>query len=211
MPFYSVFYKVSVTMPVYSLEGITPVVHPDAFVHETAVLIGDVLIGAGCYIGPHASLRGDFGRIIVEQGANVQDTCVMHSFPGKDCIVERDGHIGHGAVLHGCRIGRNAMVGMNAVVMDDVVIGESSIVGAMAFVNAKFECPPRSLVVGVPAKVKRQLGDNEVEWKSRGTLEYQELAQRCLATLVKTEALTEVESGRGRMEVGQYAFKPREA
>lgn len=198
-------------MPVYSLEGITPVVHPQAFVHETAVLIGDVLIGAGCYIGPHASLRGDFGRIIVEQGANVQDTCVMHSFPGKDCIVERDGHIGHGAVLHGCRIGRNAMVGMNAVVMDDVVIGESSIVGAMAFVSAKFECPPRSLVVGAPAQVKRQLGDHEVEWKSRGTLEYQELAQRCLATLVKTEALTEVEAERGRMEVGKYAFKPRGA
>lgn len=198
-------------MPVYSLEGITPVVHPQAFVHETAVLIGDVLIGAGCYVGPHASLRGDFGRIIVEQGANVQDTCVMHSFPGKDCIVERDGHIGHGAVLHGCRIGRNAMVGMNAVVMDDVVIGESSIVGAMAFVSSKFECPSRSLVVGAPAKVKRQLGDEEVEWKSRGTREYQELAQRCLATLVKTEALTEVESGRGRMEVGKYDFKPRGA
>lgn len=211
MPFYSEFYKVSVTMPVYSLEGITPVVHPQAFVHETAVLIGDVLIGAGCYVGPHASLRGDFGRIIVERGANVQDTCVMHSFPGKDCIVERDGHIGHGAVLHGCRIGRNAMVGMNAVVMDDVVIGESSIVGAMAFVSSKFECPSRSLVVGAPAKVKRQLGDEEVEWKSRGTREYQELAQRCLATLVKTEALTEVESGRGRMEVGKYDFKPRGA
>ena len=195
-------------MPIYSLEGITPVVHPDAFVHETAVLIGDVQIGAGCYIGPHASLRGDFGRIIVEQGANVQDTCVLHSFPGKDCIVERNGHIGHGAVLHGCHIGINAMVGMNAVVMDDVVIGESSIIGATAFVGAKFECPPRSLVVGVPAKVKRQLSDKEVEWKSQGTLEYQELAQRCRAILVKTEALTEVEADRGSMEVGKYGFKP---
>ncbi|MGB5486871.1 MAG: phenylacetic acid degradation protein PaaY [Lysobacterales bacterium] len=195
-------------MPIYSLEGITPVVHPDAFVHETAVLIGDVQIGAGCYIGPHASLRGDFGRIIVEQGANVQDTCVLHSFPGKDCIVERNGHIGHGAVLHGCHIGMNAMVGMNAVVMDDVVIGESSIIGATAFVGAKFECPPRSLVVGAPAKVKRQLSDKEVEWKSQGTLEYQELAQRCRATLVKTEALTEVEADRGSMEMGKYGFKP---
>ena len=195
-------------MPVYSLEGITPVVHPDAFVHETAVLTGDVLIGAGCYIGPHASLRGDFGRIIVEQGANVQDTCVMHSFPGKDCTVERNGHIGHGAVLHGCRIDRNAMVGMNAVVMDGVVIGESSIVAAMAFLSTNFECPPRSLVTGVPASVKRQLRDEEVEWKSRGTLVYQELAQRCRATLVRTEALAEVEADRGRMEVGKYDFKP---
>jgi len=208
MPLYRPFYKVFPPMPVYSLEGITPVVHPDAFVHETAVLIGDVLIGAGCYIGPHASLRGDFGRIIVEQGANVQDTCVMHSFPGKDCIVEHNGHIGHGAVLHGCRIGKNAMVGMNAVVMDDVDIGESSIVGATAFVGANFECPPRSLVIGVPARVKRQLSDKEIEWKNQGTLEYQELAQRCRTTLVRTEALTEVEADRGRMKAGKYNFKP---
>ena len=195
-------------MPVYSLEGITPVVHPDAFVHETAVLIGDVLIGADCYIGPHASLRGDFGRIVVKQGANLQDTCVMHSFPGKDCVVETNGHIGHGAVLHGCRIGANAMVGMNAVVMDDVNIGDSSIVGAVAFVTAGFECPSRSLVVGVPAKIKRQLTDREVEWKARGTVEYQQLAQRCRATLIKTEALTEAEPDRRRINIRDYSFKP---
>jgi len=195
-------------MPVYRLEGITPVVHPDAFVHEAAVLIGDVFIGADCYIGPHASLRGDFGRIIVEQGANVQDTCVMHSFPGKDCIVERNGHIGHGAVLHGCRIGTNAMVGMNAVVMDDASIGESSIVGAMAFVSANFECPPLSLVIGAPAKIKRQLSDKEIEWKTRGTLEYQQLAKRCRASLEKTEPLTEAEVDRRRMDAGAFGFKP---
>jgi len=208
MPLYKAFYKVSLPMPIYSLEGITPVVHPDAFVHETAVLIGDVLIGAGCYIGPNASLRGDFGRIIVEEGANVQDTCVMHSFPGKDCIVESNGHIGHGAVLHGCRIGSNAMVGMNAVVMDDATISESSIVGAAAFVSANFECPSRSLVVGVPAKVKRQLSDREIEWKVRGTIEYQQLAVRCLASLVKTDALTEPEANRQRIQTSKYEFKP---
>ena len=195
-------------MPIYSLEGITPVVHPDAFVHETAVLIGDVIIGAGCYIGPNAVLRGDFGRIVVEQGANVQDTCVMHTFPDKDCIVERDGHIGHGAVLHGCRIGSNAMVGMNSVVMDDAVIGESSIVGAAAFVASKFECPPRSLVIGVPAKIKRELSDKEIEWKTRGTREYQQLVGRCHASLVRTEALSEVEPDRGRMVVDDFEFKP---
>jgi len=195
-------------MPVYSLEGITPVVHPDAFVHETAVLIGDVIIGADCYIGPNASLRGDFGRIIVQQGANVQDTCVMHSFPGKDCIVESDGHIGHGAVLHGCRIGSNALIGMNAVVMDDVLIGESSIVAASAFVSAKFKCPPRSLVVGAPAKIKRELSDEEIEWKTRGTQEYQQLAKRCIASLVRTEALCETETNRPRMNAGEYEFKP---
>lgn len=195
-------------MPIYSLEGITPVVHPDAYVHETAVLIGDVIIGAGCYIGANASLRGDFGRIIVEQGANVQDTCVMHTFPGKDCIVECDGHIGHGAVLHGCRIGVNAMVGMQAVVMDDAVIGESSIVGACALVPAKFSCPARSLVIGVPAKIKRELSDQEIEWKTQGTHEYQQLAGRCHASLFRTEALTEPEADRRRMQVDHYEFKP---
>lgn len=195
-------------MPVYSLEGITPVVHPQAHVHETAVLIGDVIIGAGCFIGPNASLRGDFGRIIVEQGANVQDTCVMHSFPGKDCLVEHNGHIGHGAVLHGCHIGINGMVGMNAVVMDDAVIGESSIVGAAAFVTAGFECPPRSLVIGVPAKIKRQLSDQEIAWKTQGTMEYQQLAKRCRASLQRTEALSEVEPDRRRMKSADYEFKP---
>ena len=208
MPFYRELYKVLWLMPVYSLEGITPVVHPAAFVHETAVLIGDVIIGADCYIGPNASLRGDFGRIIVERGANVQDTCVMHSFPGKDCVVESDGHIGHGAVLHGCRIGSNALIGMNAVVMDDAVIGGSSIVTASAFVAAGFECSPRSLVVGAPARIKRELSDKEIEWKTRGTQEYQQLTTRCLASLVRTEALTEVEENRPRMEVGEYEFKP---
>lgn len=196
-------------MPVYSLEGITPVVHPDAHVHETAVLIGDVMIGAGCYIGPNASLRGDFGRIIVETGANVQDTCVMHTFPGKDCVVEANGHIGHGAVLHGCRIGENAMVGMKAVVMDDAVIGSSSIVGATAFVATKFECPPRSLVIGVPAKIKRELSDKEIEWKTRGTQEYQQLAQRCRASLIRTEALPTAEPDRARMDVGLFELKPK--
>jgi phenylacetic acid degradation protein len=195
-------------MPVYSLEGITPVVHPDAFVHETAVLIGDVIIGKGCYIGPNASLRGDFGRIVIEQGANVQDTCVLHTFPGKDCIVERDGHVGHGAVLHGCRIGINAMVGMNAVVMDDAVIASFSIVGAMAFVASGFTCPSRSLLVGAPAKIKRELSDREIEWKSRGTREYQQLAVRCLASLVKTQALAEPEANRRRIEIDEFEFKP---
>ena len=195
-------------MPVYSLEGLTPVVHPDAFVHETAVLIGDVLIGAGCYIGPNASLRGDFGRIIVESGANVQDTCVMHSFPGKDCIVEKDGHIGHGAVLHGCRIGANALVGINAVVMDEVHIGASSIVAAAAFVAAGFECPEGSLVVGSPAQVKRELTCEEIDWKTEGTAAYQALAIRCHQSLERATALTEPEPDRPRIRVGKYDFKP---
>lgn len=195
-------------MPVYSLEGLTPIVHPDAFVHETAVLIGDVEVGADCYIGPNASLRGDFGRIIVERGANVQDTCVMHSFPGKDCVVERDGHIGHGAVLHGCRVGANALVGINAVVMDEARIGASSIVAAAAFVAAGFECPEGSLVVGSPARVKRELTSEEIDWKTQGTAAYQALAVRCKQSLQRATALTSPEPNRPRIRAGKYNFKP---
>src|SRR5690606_10213554 len=104
-------------LKVYAIDGITPVVHPTAYVHPSAVLIGDVIIGAGVYVGALASLRGDFGRIIMGAGSNVQDSCVIHGVPERDTIVEVDGHIGHAAVLHGCYIGRNALVGMNAVVM----------------------------------------------------------------------------------------------
>jgi phenylacetic acid degradation protein len=118
-------------LQVYSIDDITPVVSESAYVHPSAVLIGDVIVGAGCYVGPHASLRGDMGRIIMQEGSNLQDGCCIHSFPGKDAIVEMNGHVGHGAVLHGCCIGRNAMVGMNSVVMDGAVVGESSIVAAM--------------------------------------------------------------------------------
>ena len=123
-------------MPCYEINGIVPVVDPTAFVHPTATLIGDVIVGPGCYVAPGASLRGDFGRIVLERGSNLQDCCVMHGFPGTDTTVGEDGHIGHGAILHGCVIKKNAMVGMNAVVMDEAVIGESAIVAACAFVKA---------------------------------------------------------------------------
>ena len=150
-------------MTCYAFAGLRPVVSPDAFVHPDAVLIGDVIVGAGCYVAPLACLRGDFGRIVLEPGSNVQDTCVMHGFPGSDTVVEEDGHVGHGAVLHGCRIGRNALIGMNAVIMDNAVIGESAIVAASAFVKAGAEIPPRSLVAGMPAKVIRELSDDEIK------------------------------------------------
>ena len=181
---------------VYEIDGVRPVVHPSAYVHPSAVLIGDVIVGPRCYIGPLASLRGDFGRLVLEEGANLQDTCVMHGFPGEDTVVEVDGHIGHGAVLHGCRIKRNAMVGMNAVVMDKAVVGEESIVAAMSFVKAGMVIPPRSMVMGTPAKVMRGLTDEDVAWKSFGTRQYHELAVRSLQTMREVKALTEVEPGR---------------
>lgn len=194
-------------MQVYSIDGVTPVIDPAAYVHPTAILIGDVIIGPGCYVGPAASLRGDFGRLILEEGSNVQDTCVLHGFPGTDTVVEKDGHIGHGAVLHGCRIGRNALVGMNAVVMDGAVIAEESIVAACAFVKAAFTCEARSLVVGTPAKVVRSLSDEELAWKGSGTEAYQQLTLRCLETLKKVEPLSAVEPDRKRLNPGE--FKPK--
>ncbi len=186
---------------VWSINGITPVVDPSAFVHPSAVLIGDVVVGAGCYIGPLASLRGDFGRLEVRAGANIQDSCVMHGFPGTDTIVEEDGHIGHGAILHGCIVKRNALVGMNAVVNDNAVVGDSAIVAAMAFVKAGMEVPPRTLVAGVPAKIMRELSEQELAWKIEGTQSYQELTRRSLATMVETTPLAAVEPGRKRIDL----------
>ena len=186
---------------VYAIDGIVPVVDPSAYVHPSAVLIGDVIVGPNCYVGPCASLRGDFGRLILEAGANLQDTCVMHGFPGTDTVVEENGHIGHGAVLHGCRIGKNALISMNAVIMDNAVIGESSIVAASAFVKASQMVPPQTLVAGVPAKVVRPLSAEEMAWKADGTRTYQELTRRCLATMVETTPLSSVEPDRKRIEM----------
>jgi phenylacetic acid degradation protein len=188
-------------MPCYEIDGIRPVVDPTAYVHPSAVLIGDVLVGPGCYVGPLASLRGDYGRIVLEEGSNVQDTCVMHGFPGTDTVVEVNGHVGHGAVLHGAIVKRNAMVGMNAVVMDEAVVGESSIVAACAFVKAGMVIAPRSLAAGVPARVLRPLSEEEIAWKGSGTRTYQELTVRSMKTLREVAPQTAVEPNRPRIRV----------
>jgi phenylacetic acid degradation protein len=185
---------------VYSIDGITPVVDPCAYVHPSAVLIGDVIVGPRVYIGPAACLRGDFGRIVIEEGANIQDTCILHPFPERDLVVEADGHIGHGAILHACTVRRDALVGINAVVNDYAVIGESAIVAAMAFVKAQFEVPPRTLAAGIPARVLRALTDDEIAWKRAATRQYQELASRSRRTLREAEALEAVEPDRRRIQ-----------
>lgn len=189
---------------VYAFDGVVPVVDPAAFVHPAAVLIGDVIVGPNCYVGPLACLRGDFGRIVMEAGSNLQETCVVHSFPDLEVVIEEEGHIGHGAVLHGCRIGRNAMVGMNAVVMDEAVVGENSIVAALAFVKARDRIPPNSLAVGAPARVVRQLSEQEIAWKRQGTGVYRQLAAEARGKLVRTEALTAVEPDRRRVSAPTY-------
>ena len=188
-------------LTVYAINGVTPVVDPTAYVHPSAVLIGDVLVAAGCYIGPAACLRGDFGRIDIRAGANLQDTCIAHGFPGTDTIVEEDGHVGHGAVLHGCVVRRNALIGMNAVINDSAEIGESAIVAAMAFVKARMVVPARTLVAGIPARVIRTLNDTELAWKIEATQSYQELARRSLATMQATTPLPAAEPNRKRIEL----------
>ncbi|WHA43331.1 transferase hexapeptide repeat family protein [Agrobacterium larrymoorei] len=189
---------------IYAYDDVVPVIHPDAFVHPAAVIIGDVIIGPACYVGPGAVLRGDFGRIVLERGSNVQETCVVHSFPNLEVIIEEDGHIGHGAVLHGCHIGRNAMIGMNAVVMDKAVIGENAIVAAMAFVKAGAEIPANSLAVGSPARVIRELSAEEIKWKREGTGVYQRLALEAKDKLKPVEPLTAIEPDRRRIKAPEY-------
>ena len=186
---------------VFAIDGITPVVHRSAYVHPSAVLIGDVIVEAGVYIGPSACLRGDFGRIVVEEGANLQDTCVAHGFPGKDTVVGRGANIGHGAVLHGCEIGRGALVGMNCVVNDNAQVGEDAVVAALAFVRAEAKIPARSLAAGIPARVLRTLTDDEIRWKDENAALYRQLAIRSTSSMQHVEALEEVEPGRPRIDI----------
>jgi phenylacetic acid degradation protein len=186
----------------FAIEDLIPVVDPTAYVHPMAVLIGDVIVGPRCFVGPAACLRGDFGRIVLRDGANVQDTCVIHGFPDSDTVIEADGHIGHGAVIHGAHIGQNVLVGMNAVVMDRSEIGDSSIIGAMSFVREGTIIPPRSLVLGIPARVARQVTDQEIAWKKGGTREYQDLALRSLASQRAVEPLSAVQPDRPRFKGG---------
>jgi phenylacetic acid degradation protein len=185
-------------MTSYSIDGLVPVVAPGAFVHPRAVLIGDVIVGEGCYVGPGASLRGDFGRIVIGAGSNVQDCCVLHSFPAKDTLLEEDAHVGHGAVLHGCIVRRGALIGIGAIVMDDAVVEAEAFVGAASFVRAGFIVPARTLVTGVPARVVRDLKPEELAWKAAGTREYQQLAVRSLATLKECVPLAAAEPDRAR-------------
>ena len=186
-------------MLIYSFEGITPVVDPSAWIHDTAVLIGDVIVGPGCYIGPGAVMRGDFGRIVLERESNLQDNCVVHSLPDFDCVMEARSRIGHGAVVHGARLGRDTLVGMNAVVMDRVQVGEQTIVAAMSFVKIGAQIPPRVLVAGVPARVVRELREADLAGKGFGTDQYVELARRSAQGMVRAEPLRTVEADRKRV------------
>jgi carbonic anhydrase/acetyltransferase-like protein (isoleucine patch superfamily) len=191
---------------VYAFEGLTPVVDPTAYVHPTAVLIGDVIVGAGCYVGPGAVMRGDFGRIELRRGANLQDNCVVHSRGDVDCVMEEDSHIGHGAVIHACHVGRDSLVGMNAVVMDLAQVGEQAVVAAMSFVKIGAIVAPRTLVAGIPARFVRNLSEANVKGKQNGTRMYKDLARRSAVGLRPVQALTAVEADRPRNDWTGYSF-----
>lgn len=190
---------------IYEFNGYKPVIHETAFVHPQANVTGNVIIGAQCYIGPGAVLRGDWGEILVADGCNIQENCVVHMFPGKQAIFEEAAHIGHGAIIHGATIGKNVLVGMNAVLMDDVVIGENSIVGALCFVPANMSIPAKSLVVGNPAKIIKEVSNQMIAWKTEGTKLYQQLPNDCYNTLKECEPLREIEENRPPKQ--QYFFQ----
>ncbi|HLS29496.1 MAG TPA: transferase hexapeptide repeat family protein [Flavobacteriaceae bacterium] len=186
---------------IYKFGEFIPVVHESSFVHPLASVIGNVIIGKNCYIGPGAAVRGDWGEIVLKDGVNIQENCTVHVFPGKSVTFEESAHIGHGAIVHGANIGENAMVGMNSVIMDDAYVGKESIVGAMAFVKTNMQIPPRSLVVGSPAKVIKQVSDEMLAWKTAGTRLYQRLpADSFEGGLEEVEPLREVPKNRPKQE-----------
>jgi phenylacetic acid degradation protein len=181
---------------VFAFDDFVPVIHESAFIHPNATVTGDVVIGRDVYVGPGAAIRGDWGGIVIEDGCNVQESCTIHMFPGVTVVLERGAHIGHGAIVHGARIGENSLVGMNAVIMDNAVVGAGSIVGALCFVPSEMHVPPRSVVVGNPAKIVKQVSDEMLAWKSEGTALYQALPAQLHATLRACEPLREVPAER---------------
>ncbi|HMQ48604.1 MAG TPA: transferase hexapeptide repeat family protein [Saprospiraceae bacterium] len=186
---------------IYAYKQFIPVIHESAFIHPQAVVTGNVVIGKEVYIGPGAAIRGDWGGIVIEDGCNVQENCTIHMFPGITVVLEEEAHIGHGAVIHGARIGKNSMIGMNAVIMDQVVIGEACIVGALSFVKAGEQIPARSLVAGNPARIIKTVSDEMINWKTAGTQLYRQLASECHEVLRACEPLQEIPSDRPQQEM----------
>ena len=192
---------------VFAFDGFVPVIHESAFIHPNATVTGNVVIGRDVYVGPGAAIRGDWGGIVIDDGCNVQESCTIHMFPGVTVHLERSAHIGHGAIVHGARIGENALIGMNAVVMDNASVGAGCIVGALCFVPSEMQIPPRSVVVGNPAKVVREVSDEMLAWKTEGTALYQALPARLRDSLRACEPLREIPADRVRQEMSYRTWK----
>jgi phenylacetic acid degradation protein len=185
---------------IYSFNGYIPVIHESSFIHPQACVTGNVIIGKNVYVGPGAAIRGDWGEIVIEDGCNVQENCTIHMFPGVSITLEEGAHIGHGAIIHGADIGRNCLVGMNAVVMDQAIVEKESIIGALCFVPAKMHIPSRSLVVGNPAKIIKEVSDEMLDWKTKGTALYQQLPKELYDTLKACEPLREIPKDRPKQQ-----------
>jgi carbonic anhydrase/acetyltransferase-like protein (isoleucine patch superfamily) len=181
---------------IYEFNKYKPVVHESAFVHDLAAVTGNVYIGRDVYVGPGAAIRGDWGEIIIEDGCNIQENCTIHVFPGKSVVLRESAHIGHGAVIHGGKIGKNTLIGINSVVMDHAEVGDECIIGALCFIRAEMKIPNRKLVVGNPAIIKGNVSDDILEWKSGGTKIYQQLPEDCYNTLRECEPLREIPANR---------------
>lgn len=177
---------------IYEFNGYQPVIHQSSFIHPQAAVTGNVIIGKNCYIGPGAALRGDWGQIIIEDGCNVQENCTIHMFPGITVLLKEGAHIGHGAIIHGAMIGKNCLVGMNTVIMDNVQLGDESIVGALTFIKENEIIPARSLVVGNPGKISKQVSEEMMRWKTEGTALYQTLPAECFNSLKVCDPLREI-------------------
>jgi phenylacetic acid degradation protein/carnitine operon protein CaiE len=185
----------------YSFKGFVPVVHPSSFIHPQACVTGNVIIGKHVYVGPGAALRGDWGGIVVEDGCNIQENCTIHMFPGVTVYLKAGAHIGHGAIIHGATIGRNCLVGMNAVIMDNVELGDECIVGALTFIKADEKIAARSLVVGNPGQVIKQVSDEMIQWKTRGTQLYQRLPAEMKDEWQPCEPLHDIPGERPRQSI----------
>ena len=196
-------------MPAYAYQGIVPVVDPTSYVHPLASLIGDVIVGPGCFIAPGASLRGDFGRIVVEGDSSIQDNVSVHANQLRDTIIRRGATIAHGSIIHGCEIGENALIGMNAVILDNAVIGAENLVAALALVKSDTVTPERSLVVGNPAKVVKTFEPHQVTWRNNGEGEYQKLARAALTDLVEATPLSEADADRQAQRITSDAVAVR--
>jgi carbonic anhydrase/acetyltransferase-like protein (isoleucine patch superfamily) len=192
---------------IFEFEGFRPVIHESAFIHPNATVTGNVTIGRDVYVGPGAAIRGDWGGIVIEDGCNVQENCTVHMFPGITVVLEASSHIGHGAVVHGARIGRNSLVGMNSVIMDNVVIGEECIIGALCFVPTEMDIPRRIVVVGNPAKIVKDVTDEMIAWKSEGTRLYQQLPGLLHKTLKVCEPLREIPADRPQQTISYKTWR----
>lgn len=192
---------------IYEFNGYKPVIHETSFIHPQAAVTGNVIIGKDCYIGPGAALRGDWGQIILEDGCNVQENCTVHMFPGITVILKEGSHIGHGAIIHGAMIGKNCLVGMNAVIMDNAELGDESIVGALSFIKGGEKIPKRSLVVGNPGHIIKQVSDEMIAWKKEGTRLYQQLPADCILGLKACEPLRKIPTDRSPQATGYKPFE----